>query len=161
MSKNETIETEEINLNILISNIENSLSDFFKEKNGQIYSAELPIIISNNSLLHAALKNLIINGIMYNTSEVPIVEVRYQSTELYYEIIVSDNGIGIEKAYQEKIFDMLEKLHHRGVYEGSGIGLSIVKLVCKKLDGTIELNSEVGKGSIFVLRLPKPKRENN
>lgn len=155
MSKNETIETEEVNLNILLSNVGNSLYNFTKKTNSQVYYSELPIITSNSSLLYAALRNLIWNGLKYNKSETPTVEVKYQSTELYHEIIISDNGIGIEEAYQEKIFDMLQKLHHRGVYEGSGIGLSIVKLVCKKLNGVIELKSEVGKGSVFVLKLPK------
>ena len=161
MSKNEAIDIEEINLNILLNNVKDSLYDFTKKVNGRIVYSELPIIISNNSLLHAALKNLIGNGLKYNNSEIPIVEVRYASKEFYHEIIISDNGIGIEEAYQEKIFEMLQKLHHRGIYEGVGIGLSIVKLVCKKLDGKIELNSEVGKGSIFVLKLPKQGEEKN
>ena len=94
------------------------------------------------------------NGLKYNQSETPTVEIAYESTDSHHQIIVSDNGIGIKKQYHEKIFEMFKRLHNRGAYEGSGIGLAIVKLSVKKLGGTISLESEVGKGTSFIINLP-------
>ena len=88
-------------------------------------------------------------------SNKPTVEVSYNQTETHHQIIISDNGIGIDKQYHDKIFEMFKRLHNRGAYEGSGIGLAIVKLVTEKLGGTVELESEVGKGTKFILRLTK------
>jgi light-regulated signal transduction histidine kinase (bacteriophytochrome) len=90
----------------------------------------------------------------YNKSEKPTVSVNYNKTETHHEIIISDNGIGIDKLYHEKIFEMFKRLHNRAEYDGSGIGLAIVKLSVDKLGGTVELESEEGKGSRFVIQLP-------
>jgi light-regulated signal transduction histidine kinase (bacteriophytochrome) len=114
----------------------------------------LPTIQSSNSLLFTALKNLIENGLKYNNSEKPRVNIDYNKTETHHEIIVSDNGIGIDENYHKKIFEMFKRLHNRGAYEGSGIGLAIVKLSIEKLGGTIKLKSEAGEGSRFVISLP-------
>ena len=73
---------------------------------------------------------------------------------MHDQIIISDNGIGIETQYHDKIFEMFKRLHNRGEYKGADIGLAIVKLSIDKLGGTIELDSEVGKGSRFVIKLP-------
>ena len=107
--------------------------------------------IFENDLLQ--LKNLIENGLKYNNSENPTVNINYEKTETHHKIIVSDNGIGIKKQYHEKIFEMFKRLHNRGAYEGSGIGLAIVKLSVEKLGGTVKIESEEGKGSRFVIML--------
>ena len=83
------------------------------------------------------------------------LSINYQATDTHHQIIVSDNGIGIEEQYHEKIFEMFKRLHNRSEYSGSGIGLAIVKLVVGKLEGKIQLESKIGEGSQFVLVLPK------
>ena len=155
LSKGEKIELESVDLNQLAQNLYFSLESVIKSKNGQIIYQDLPVIQSNNSILFTALKNLIENGFKYNQSEVPQVKVSYQSIDNYHQIIVSDNGIGIDPQYHDQIFEMFKRLHNRGEYSGSGIGLAIVKLVVGKLDGRIELKSDIGEGSRFILRLPK------
>ena len=155
MSKNETIETQAVDLNLLTKGIVEQLEETIKKYDGQVLISNLPTIKTGNSLLFTTLKNLIENGLKYNKSETPAVEVSYESTERHHQIIVSDNGIGIDKQYHEKIFEMFKRLHNRGEYEGSGIGLAIVKLSVEKLGGTVSLESEVGKGSRFVIELPQ------
>jgi signal transduction histidine kinase len=154
MSKNETIETEEVNLNQLTIGIVEQLEESIQKYNGQVLTAELPTIQSSNSLLFTTLKNLIENGLKYNKSDKPTVEIDYHKTETHHEIIISDNGIGINKQYHAQVFKMFKRLHNRGAYEGSGIGLAIVKLSADKLGGKVLLESEEGKGSRFVIQLP-------
>ncbi|MFK7950681.1 MAG: tetratricopeptide repeat protein [Saprospiraceae bacterium] len=154
MSKNDTIEKEAVDLNQLTYGVINNLQESIGKYNGQVLVADLPTIKTGHSLLFTTLKNLIENGLKYNNSEKPTVNIDYNKTETYHEIIVSDNGIGIEKQYHERIFEMFKRLHNRGAYEGSGIGLAIVKLSVEKLGGTVEIESEEGKGSRFVIELP-------
>jgi light-regulated signal transduction histidine kinase (bacteriophytochrome) len=130
------------------------LEESIQKYNGQVLTAELPTIQSSNSLLFTTLKNLIENGLKYNKSDKPTVEIDYHKTETHHEIIISDNGIGINKQYHAQVFKMFKRLHNRGAYEGSGIGLAIVKLSADKLGGKVLLESEEGKGSRFVIQLP-------
>lgn len=161
MSRNETIKKEVVDLNQVTISVIEQLEETLTKYNGQVIVKNLPTIKTGNSLLFTILRNLIENGFKYNNSEKPTVNINYNKTEIteesgqaYHQIIVSDNGIGISKEYHKKIFEMFKRLHNRGAYEGSGIGLAIVKLSVAKLDGTITLKSEVGKGSQFVIMLP-------
>ena len=154
MSKNETIEKQAVDLNQLIIGVIDNIKETVDKSNGQVLMSNLPTIQSSNSLLFTTFKNLIENGLKYNNSDNPVVNVDYQKTTNTHQIIISDNGIGIEKQYQEQIFEMFKRLHNRGEYEGSGIGLAIVKLSIDKLGGIVTLNSELGKGSQFMIKLP-------
>jgi signal transduction histidine kinase len=154
LSKDETIERNAVDLNILVFGIEDGLKESIEKYNGEVLKIDLPIIESNNSLLFSTLKNLIENGLKYNESEKSIVKVSYNKTAKSHEITVSDNGIGIDKSYHDKIFEMFKRLHTRDKYTGSGIGLAIVKLNIDKLNGQVRLESEEGKGSQFIISLP-------
>ena len=135
--------------------IEHALYESIQKSNGMVINHGLPNIPSNNSLLYTTLKNFIENGLKYNTSTQPTVELSYNETPENHHIIIKDNGIGIEEKYFDKIFVMFQRLHNRGEYSGSGVGLSIVRLAIEKLNGEIKVESEVGKGSTFIICLPK------
>jgi signal transduction histidine kinase len=68
---------------------------------------------------------------------------------------VEDNGIGIEKGQQEKIFEMFHRLHHTEEYEGTGIGLAIVRKAAERMGGQVGVESEPGQGSRFWLQLAR------
>lgn len=154
LSKEESIEKSEVDLNELVNSIENLLTETIEKQNGKIINNGLPIIKTNSSLLYTSLKNLIENGLKFNESTNPIVEISYNITSTHHEIRVQDNGIGVDEAFQDKIFEMFKRLHNRGEYEGSGIGLAIVKLCTEKLNGNIEIKSKENGGSEFILSLP-------
>ena len=155
MSKHEVVEKQDVDLNVLTLSIVDTLQESIKTYNGEVLISELPTIQSSTSLLFTIFKNLIENGLKYNVSEKPIVRIAYHKKEIYDEIIISDNGIGINEKYYEKIFEMFKRLHSRGAYEGSGIGLAIVKLSIEMLGGIIDVESEEGKGTRFIIRLPR------
>lgn len=154
LSRDEDVEKNPTDLNALVYNLENAMETTIKKYNGKVINNGLPTIASNSSLLYTTLKNLIENGLKYNESTTPTVELSYNETATHHEIIISDNGIGISAAYQDKIFEMFKRLHNRGEYEGTGIGLAIVKLAMDKLGGQVRVESEIGKGARFVLSLP-------
>lgn len=155
VSKDDSSLRSEIDLNSMVSDIKLGLQPVLDEKGGSIRNGELPTLCSSLSLLFVVLKNLIENGLKFNESSAPLVEVKYQSTPTHHQITVTDNGIGIEDKYQEQIFTMFKRLHNMGEYPGSGIGLAMVKLAVDKLGGEITLESELGVGSSFLVELPK------
>lgn len=155
MSKDKEIDKESVDLNIIADSLQNGLQSTIQMHNGRVLNLGLPIIHTSGSLIYVILKNLIENGLKFNQSAVPTVELSYLETAEYHEIIIQDNGIGIEKTYFDRIFNMFTRLHDRGLYQGSGIGLAIVKLLTEKLNGRITLKSDGKSGTQFILQLPK------
>lgn len=155
LSREQVLNLRDVDLNVVTQSLQDNFQEFLEDKNGKIINYGLPILHTSPSMIYVTLKHLVENGLKYNNSERPTVEISYQSTDNQHQIIVSDNGIGIEKEYHERIFEMFKRLHERGAYKGSGIGLAIVKLMVEKLNGTISLESEKGKGSRFMIELPK------
>jgi len=130
------------------------LDTSLSEKNARVEFDHLPQIYSSTSLLTVVMKNLIENGIKYNTSEQPTVRISYQETGNRHEFTFKDNGIGIDEKYHDYIFQMFKRLESREV-KGSGLGLGLVSKAIEKLDGEIKLESTPGHGSSFKILLPK------
>ena len=109
---------------------------------------------SDKSRLSIILNNLISNSIRYQNPKVadPFVEIRVEVSETAANILIRDNGIGIDRVNQEKVFNMFFRVSSQSV--GSGLGLYIVKEAVEKLHGVVNLTSEIGKGTEFSIRLP-------
>jgi len=119
-----------------------------------------PSIDAKPAFLKQIFQNLIINAIKFNRSKGKRVEIDWRPIgQDRYEFCVRDNGIGIEPRYHEQIFRVFQRLHTREEYEGTGIGLAIVKKAASKLHGAICIKSEPGKGSSFFVTLPKTQKE--
>jgi signal transduction histidine kinase len=131
-------------------------------------SADVEVVLGDNwpsidaqpTLLRQIFQNLIINAIKFNCSSGKRVKIDWRPVgQDHYEFCVRDNGIGIEPRYHEQIFQVFQRLHTREEYEGTGIGLAIVKKATSKLQGVIGIKSELGKGSSFLVTLPKTQKE--
>jgi light-regulated signal transduction histidine kinase (bacteriophytochrome) len=135
-------------------NILTHLSGFIQEKNAVIQFDNLPTIQANKAQIQQLFQNLIENGIKYNESDEPTLNIYVNRTENNLQIIFEDNGIGIPEAYHEQIFDMFKRLHNNSTYQGTGIGLAICKKIMEVHHGTISVASQESQGSKFILHFP-------
>lgn len=115
----------------------------------------LPTLKTSPNLLSILCMNLLDNAIKYNTTGHPVIEVSANALPAKWVIAFKDNGIGIPAEFQEKVFDMFQRLHPPDQYSGTGIGLAMCRKVAERLGGAITLQSQPGKGSTFLVTLPK------
>ena len=145
-----------INLNNAISEALENLSAPIKENNANIFVADMPENLKANAALMTQLfQNLIQNAIKYRKDDVdPQIVIQADVKGREWNISVTDNGIGIEKEYAEKIFKVFQRLHGEGKYEGTGIGLSICQRIVQFHKGEIWLDTNYSGGSRFIISLP-------
>lgn len=115
----------------------------------------LPTFVTKRILLQQALINLLSNAIKYNDKPQGLIRILSSEKDDHFEFIIEDNGIGIDKAYHEKIFLIFQTLEARDKIEGTGIGLSIVKKTIEDIGGSISVQSQTGEWTRFVLIWPK------
>lgn len=150
-------QVERIQLRSIVQEVNNNLAELVKRKRGLIDCAQLPNkeIQANYHHLFLIFKNLIENGLKYNHSSTPTVWLKYEEEEESVCIHFSDNGIGIESNYHERIFELFKRLHNREKYQGTGMGLALSQKIAHRMGGQITVDSQVGEGSTFYLILPK------
>jgi len=150
------VKSEEIDLNLLVDSVTNSISEYINEKNAEVLiTTYLPTIKANKAKMYLLFKNLIENGIKYNQSESPLVEIGCIKKRNILQFQIKDNGIGIEPKYHQSIFEMFSRLHNDSEYEGTGLGLALCKKIVNELEGRIDIISKTGVGSQFVIALDK------
>lgn len=146
---------EAVNLNELLEEIKG----YLPAKTGIVLHVQpdLPVLFTERLPIYQVFSNLLSNAYKYHDKESGIVKVYYKEYERFYNFFVEDNGRGIAKHHQEKIFMIFQTLQERDSFESTGVGLAIVRkiLVDRKLD--IEVISEPDKGSTFVFTWPKNK----
>ena len=110
----------------------------------------LPAVHADDAQLIQLFQNLVGNAIKYRGSDLPHVHVSAtRSRRTGWTFAVTDNGIGIDSQYFERIFGMFQRLHTRKDYAGTGIGLAICKKIVERHGGTISVESQPGRGSTF------------
>jgi chemotaxis family two-component system sensor kinase Cph1 len=116
----------------------------------------LPVVHSVQSLLIQLFQNLISNAIKFRKEDIrPEIKVFSKEDEDQYKIYISDNGIGINPEFQERIFIIFQRLHTRSQYEGTGIGLAVCQKIVQKLGGVISVKSQLDQGATFSFTIPK------
>ncbi|HOZ76040.1 MAG TPA: response regulator [Flavobacterium sp.] len=167
------VESETCDLNEIVEEVNTDLEHLFEEKGGIIrIHGELPKVAGVPSQLRQVFQNLIGNALKFAKSETkPEIDITAEYTErlefdapvaskgAYHRITVKDNGIGFDQDYKEKIFTLFQRLHHKDVYEGTGIGLSIARKIIEKHQGLITGESETGQGARFIILLPVTEKQ--
>lgn len=152
----QTVEYEEIDMNNLMNDVLQLNKAVIEEKNAVIETDNLPKILGSRIPLQQVLHNLVGNALKYQKpNENPQIKISTEDKNDYWQFAVSDNGIGIEDKYFDKIFIIFQRLHNRNDYSGSGIGLAICKKIIQNHKGDIWIESEVGKGSTFYFTINK------
>jgi len=145
-----------VNTNAVIRDINRSLAHTIKEKKVKIFvKGQLPILTSSGQQVYFLFKNLIENGIKYNNSAFPRIDIVCNDIGDKYEFLVKDNGIGIDPEYSAKIFEMFTRLHDRQQFKGTGLGLSLCRKIVENHGGTIKVSSKENKGSSFIFTWSK------
>jgi two-component system, sensor histidine kinase and response regulator len=148
---------QETDLSKIINDIWVDLDLQAKESGATINVAELPTLEAVPHQMHQLFQNLITNALKYRRKGIsPVINLSSALNENgLWEINISDNGIGFDEKYSDRIFKLFERLHSRSDYEGTGIGLSICEKITKLHNGTIEVKSIKGEGSTFTVFLPE------
>jgi len=164
-------ELENVDLNILLKGLMRDMADPINDYNAVINVSSLPIISAYSNQIYQLFQNLISNSIKFSKLEVsPIVNITYnfvKGSEInnmdisiaskgkeFHKITVSDNGIGFDQQFAEKIFIIFQRLHGKLEYEGTGIGLAICKRIIANHHGYITAKSKLNNGSTFFIYLP-------
>jgi light-regulated signal transduction histidine kinase (bacteriophytochrome) len=146
---------EKVNMNEVLSLVEQNLDRALKESNATITSDPLPTVMADQVQIMGLLQNLIANAIKFRRpGEPPRIHVSATSTDSEWTFSVADNGIGIPEEQQERIFQMFQRLHTEQEYPGTGIGLAISKKIAQRHGGRIWVESEEGKGATFYFTIP-------
>jgi light-regulated signal transduction histidine kinase (bacteriophytochrome) len=119
---------------------------------------DLPEVHADFHHMVQVMENLLGNAIKFRRDEPPMVKVSAIMTGKEWVFSVMDNGIGIDKEYSDKVFQMFQRLHPRETFPGTGIGLAICKKVIERHGGRIWFESEPGVGTTFFFTLPAKKQ---
>ncbi len=159
---------ESVDLNPLLESIKENLKEIVEQKNATILSDELPKLLIIPFQFEQLLTNLLSNALKFSRKGIaPVIIIKAASIHgkdipsstvdkhtHYHHLTVTDNGIGFESQYKDRIFQVFQRLHGKEEYQGTGIGLSIVRKIIDNHHGFIDVESEVGKGSTFHIYIP-------
>lgn len=154
-------------LNTIVQDVLADLELSIKEKKATIDLDDLPVIEMIPDQMRQIFQNIISNALKFSKPETqPVIKIWNEFTKEksaesaakakgnYCRIYIADSGIGFNEQYLDKIFTMFQRLHGRAEYEGTGIGLSIVKKIVEKHNGLVTAKSQEGEGTTFILVLP-------
>ncbi len=142
----------------IISDVKLAKEDY--EKVEIIIDEHIPLVAADYTMLKQLFYNLIGNAIKYSAvKKNPKVIIRGKEEKNYIVFFVQDNGIGMDMQYADKVFDVFSRLVSDEEFEGTGIGLSIVKRIVDRHQGSIKIESELGQGTTFSVFFPKVEEE--
>ncbi len=158
-----------VDLNEVAKDVLTHLELQIEDQKAQIRLDKLPIIQGDETQMHQLLQNLISNALKFHAPDrAPLIHIFKQEplgpgldggegsqANGLFEIHISDNGIGFDERYREKIFLPFQRLFGRSQYEGTGLGLAICEKIVIRHGGSITAHSQPGAGSTFIISLPK------
>ncbi len=138
-------------LGLVISNLQKKI----EESGAVITNDHLPVVLGSEQQLIRVFQNLLDNALKYRSEEIPLIHISVNALEDMYRFGITDNGIGIDEEYKDRVFEIFERLHSAAAYPGTGIGLAICKKIIEKLGGKIWLESNRERGVTFYFTLKK------
>ena len=143
-------------VNKLLQDIVQMAQLIVDETNATIYWGNMPTFFVDDISLYQVFQNLILNALKYqNVGSKPVIYIEAKETETHWQFSVADNGIGVAPQHHKRIFIIFQRLHAKEEYPGTGMGLAICKKIVEINQGTIWVESEMGKGSTFYFTFRK------
>ncbi len=155
-----SISQKNIDMNKLVAEVIKSVMLTVEGREIQWSIGQLPVAWGDATLLRQVWFNLIENAVKYTRPRKPasiVIEGRLQDETTVYS--VSDNGVGFDMAYARKLFGVFQRLQRAEDFEGTGIGLALVRRIIDRHNGSITAKGEVDKGSTFLFALPTPEKK--
>lgn len=147
---------EAVNINQLLTDVMQLNRTIIEEKEAQISWDKMPTIVAAPTPLQQVFQNLLSNALKYqHVGKKPVVKIGYSETKTHWNFFVTDNGMGIEEQYFEKIFIIFQRLHNKEEYSGTGIGLAICKKIIETHQGKIWIKSVPNQGTTFYFSIKK------
>ena len=144
-----------VDLSLIVKEVLSDLEARTSDTGGRIEVGDLPTIDADPTQMRQLLQNLIGNGLKFHAAGVPpVIKIGGENGGPSYRLSVTDNGIGFDEKYLDRIFTVFQRLHGRQEYEGTGIGLAICRKIAERHGGEINARSAPGAGSTFTVTLP-------
>jgi signal transduction histidine kinase len=147
------VPVQEVDLNKVLQTILHDLDAVIKDNGAVIQVGQLPVIMANQIQMSQLFQNFLTNALKFKGERKPVVEVSARKEQGEWEFTVSDNGIGIAEKHFAKIFVIFNRIHQRGNYPGTGIGLALCKKIIENYNGKIQVTSQLGEGTAFYFTL--------
>jgi len=145
---------ENVDCNLVLKDVLEDLKFRIQEENAVIEAGSMPIVKGDRTQLRQLFQNLIQNAVKFRCEKNPEIKTRSERKDNKWLFSISDNGIGIDSKFHERIFIIFQRLHPREKYPGTGIGLAICKKIIERHGGQIFVESELKKGSTFYFTIP-------
>jgi len=146
-----------VDMDLIVREVVADLDDLVTRSGGRVESRPLPPLEADPIQMRQLLQNLIGNALKFQQEgNPPVVRIhaRVEGDPPLYRLLVEDNGIGFDPKYAERIFNVFQRLHGRGEFDGTGIGLAICRRIAERHGGTITARSTLGQGATFIVELP-------
>lgn len=151
----------DVDLRTVINHVLTDLEIALEQSGGQVDCHDLPTLEADGTQMRQLFQNLIGNALKFrkenNPPRITIKGARSTHPD-YTQIDIIDNGIGFEEKYLDRIFTIFQRLHGRSEFEGTGIGLAIVRKIADRHGGSVTARSKPGEGSVFSVILPIKQR---
>lgn len=144
-----------VELGDVLEEVRDNLASALTESGGEIVAGELPVVRADRIQMLQLLQNLIGNALKFRGEHPPLVQIDARPEGLHWRFEVSDNGIGIEEPFRERVFGMFQRLHGGNRYPGSGIGLALCRRIVERHGGEIRAESSSLGGTRIVFLLPR------
>jgi signal transduction histidine kinase len=133
-----------------------NVAAMIEETGATVETGHLPLVLAELTLLTAVFQNLLSNALKFRGDKPPRIVITCTKDDPFWQFAFTDNGIGIEPEYADRIFVIFQRLHERSAYPGTGIGLAMTRKIIEYFGGRIWLDTAYTEGSRFLFTLPMP-----
>jgi PAS domain S-box-containing protein len=149
----------EVNLNKVIEEAIEDVQIRIEQSKAKVTVERLGTIEADALQLRLLFQNILSNALKYKQENIiPRISIKAKQKDNTITLFIKDNGIGFDEKYLDRIFTIFQRLHGKGIYDGTGIGLAICKKIIERHNGTITAKSVEGKGTTFIVTLPLKQR---
>ena len=148
------MQREQVPLDRVFASVRLTLASLIEESGAELTIGPLPTLVADEVQLVQLFQNLVVNAIKFRSDAPPRVDISAELLADVWRVSLRDNGIGIDQAYQERIFSLFQRLHTRERYDGTGIGLAVCKRIAERHGATIGVESDKNWGSVFHVDFP-------